>query len=200
MKKVLVIVVTLCAVCGTASAQQNLGGLLKGVATQIVDKATDGKATEYLLTDTWEYSDPAVRFESENTLANLAATSLASTFETKLQNAYNLVGMKKGEFSLTLNTDNTFSMVTGKRTYKGTYTYNAETHALELKFDTTLIKLRSLSGYAYLDGDNLDVAFDCTKLVNFLTAVGSKVSSLKSITDAIGSYENVLVGFTYTRG
>ena len=199
MKRVFLLMVVLVAMCGTTTAQ-TFKQILKGAATEILDEVTDGKATEYLLTGEWEYSQPAIRFDSENTLANVAATSLASTFETKLQSAYNLVGMKKGQFSLMLSDDNTFIMITGKRTYKGTYTYNAETHAIELKFDTSLIKMRSLKGYAYLDGDNLDVAFDCTKLVNFLAALGSKVSALKSISDAIGSYENVLVGFTYTRG
>ena len=50
-----------------------------------------------------------------------------------------------------------------------------------------------------MSGDNLDVVFDCTKLVNFLSALGSKVSMLDSITQLVNNYDNVLVGFTYNR-
>lgn len=183
----------------TSASAQNLGKILKGVVTEYVDEATDGKATELLLVDAWSYDSPAVRFDSENELANLAGNALVGTVEGKLQSAYNLVGIKKGSCSLTLNADNTFSMVLGRRTLTGTYTYAADTHAIDLMFDTKLLKLSSLSGYAYIDGENLDVAFDCTKLVNFLSALGSKVSMLNSLTQLVDSYENVYLGFTFAR-
>ncbi len=198
MKRVLVMMVALFAICSSASAQ-TLGEFVKGTITNLVDQATDGKATEFLMTDSWTYSAPAVRLESDDELANLAGNALISLVDNKLASAYKLVGIKEGNFSLTLNTDNTFTMVLGKRTHTGTYTYDATTHALDLHFTTKLIKLKSLSGYAYLNGDSLDVAFDCTRLANFLTALGSKVSALSSVTQMVKNYDSVLLGFTFSR-
>lgn len=198
MKRVVVMMVALLAICGSASAQ-TFGDFVKGTISNLVDDATDGKATEFLMTDSWAYSAPAVRLESEDELANLAGNTLISLVDNKLASAYKLVGIKEGNFSLTLNTDSTFTMVIGKRTHSGTYTYDATTHALNLNFTTKLLKLKSLSGYAYLNGDSLDVAFDCTRLANFLTALGSKVSALNSVTTMLKNYDAVLLGFTFSR-
>lgn len=198
MKRVFIVLVALVAMCGTASAQ-SWGDILKGAVTDLVDEATGGKATEYLMTGSWGYASPAVRLESDNQLATLAGNAMVSTVETKLQSAYNLVGIKPGSYTLTLKEDMTFAMVIGQRTLSGTYTYNSDTHALELLFSSKLLKATSLRGFAHMSGDNLDVVFDCTKLVNFLSALGSKVSMLNSITQLVSNYDNVLVGFTFNR-
>jgi hypothetical protein len=198
MKRVFIVLVALVAMCGSASAQ-SLGDFLKGAVTELVDQATGGKATEYMMTGSWGYTAPAVRLESDNQLATIAGNAMVSTIESKLQSAYNFVGIKPDSFSLTLNEEMTFAMVIGKRTLSGTYTYNSDTHALELLFSSKLLKITSLKGFAHMSGDNLDVVFDCTKLVNFLSALGSKMSMLNSITQLVSNYDNVLVGFTFNR-
>lgn len=198
MKRVFILVIALVAMCGTVSAQ-NLGDLLKGAVTELVDQTTGGKATEYLMFGTWEYASPGVRLESSNQLATLAGNAGVTTIENKLQSVYNVVGIKSGSHKLTLNDDKTFSMVIGSRNLAGTYTYNNETHAIELKFSTKLAKLSTLTGFAHINGDNLDVVFDCSKFINFLSALGSKVSALNSITQLVNKYDSVLLGFTYNR-
>ena len=198
MKRVFIVLVALVAMCGTSSAQ-GWGDILKGAVTELVDQATGGKATEYMMTGAWEYAAPAVRLESDNQLATLAGNAMVTALENKLQSAYNAVGIKAGSYTLTLNQDMTFTMVLAQRTLNGTYTYNSETHALEFLFNTKLLKVTSLKGFAHMNGDKLDVVFDCTKLVNFLSALGSKVSTLSSITQLVKNYDNVFVGFTYNR-
>jgi hypothetical protein len=152
-----------------------------------------------LIVGTWEYAAPGVRLESENQLASLAGNAMVSNLENKLQSVYSAVGIKPGSYTLTLNEDKSFSMLIARRTLTGTYTYDSETHAIELKFSTKLLKLSSLSGFAYINGENLDVVYDCTKLVNFLTALGSKVSMLSSLTQVVSNYDNVFVGYTFNR-
>jgi hypothetical protein len=198
MKRLFILVVAIVAMCGTTHAQ-GLGDFLKGAVTELVDQATGGKVTETLIVGTWEYAAPGVRLESENQLASLAGNAMVTTLENKLQTAYNAVGIKPGSYTLTLNEDKSFSMLIARRTLTGTYTYDSKTHAIELKFSTKLLKLSSLSGFAYINGENLDVVYDCTKLVNFLTALGSKVSMLSSLTQIVGNYDNVFVGYTFNR-
>lgn len=199
MKRVFLLLIAIVVVGASHSTvmAQSWGDILKGAITDYVDDATGGKATEYLMTGEWSYDSPAVRLESDNELANLAGNALVTNVESKLQTTYNFVGIKKGGHSLTLNTDDSFVMTVGKRTLTGRYTYDADTHALSLEFSSKLLK--SLSGYAYIDGDRLDVAYDCTKLVNFLSALGSKVSMLNSITQLVDNYDNIYVGFAYSR-
>lgn len=198
MKKVVILFVALVAFAGAASAQ-TLGNLLKGAVTELVDQKTDGKVTEYLLAASWDYAEPAVRIESENELATLAGNAMVEGIAKKLTSAYNLVGIKADNHTLTLNTDDTFSMKVGNRTLTGTYTYDNETHAIVFNFDTKLVNLSSLNGYAYISGDNLEVVYDCNKLVNFLKAIGSKVSVLEGLTNFLNKYDNVMVGFAYNR-
>jgi hypothetical protein len=198
MKRVVALLIAMVAFSGMASAQ-TLGDFLKGAATEFIDKKTDGKISEFMLAGDWTYASPCIRLESDNELATLAGNAATTSLKSKLSTAYGYVGIKAGSHSLKLNNDDTFSMVVGKRTLSGTYTYNSETHAIELKFDTTLLKLSPLSGYAYVNGSSLDVAYDCTKLVNFLSSLGSNVSMLNSITQLVSNYDSIYIGFTYNK-
>lgn len=188
---------------------QGLKGLLN-VAKDLADEATDGKAselldkvtgtaTELLLAGTWNYAQPAMTFEGGDLLSNVAGEALAAKLSTKLQTAYNAVGIKQGSCSFTFNDDNTFSAVMGSRTYTGTYSYDTTTFAITLNFDSKLLKLGTMTGYAYLSATGLDLVFDCTRLVKMLTTLGAKVSALSSVTSLMGNYDKANIGFSFTK-
>ena len=208
MKKIFL---ALCLVLGaTLSAEaQGLKGLLN-VAKDIADEATDGKAselldkvtgtaTELLIVGTWTYTQPAMTFEGGDLLSNVAGEALAAKLSTKLQTAYNAVGIKQGSCSFTFNDDNTFSAVMGSRTYTGTYSYDTTTFAITLNFDSKLLKLGTMTGYAYLSATGLDLVFDCTRLVKMLGTLGAKVSLLNSVTSLVGNYDKANIGFSFTK-
>lgn len=201
MKKIITIVaVAMVAMCAPmeASAQAWLDAL-KGAATTAIDKATGGKATELMLPGTWNYASPALKLVSDNALADAAASALVTGVEQKLEKAYSAIGIKAGACSYTFNADNTFTAVLGKRKLSGTYTYDAATHAIELKYTSTLLNLGSMKGYAYLDGSSMELVFDCSKLMTFLTKLGSKVSMLSGITKLVENYDGMMVGFGFTK-
>lgn len=208
MKKILL---TLCLILGSVvcAEAQGLKGLL-GVAKDLADEATDGKAselidkltgtaTELLIVGTWSYTQPAMTFEGGDLLSNVAGEALAAKLSTKLTTAYNAVGIKPGSCTFTFNDDDTFSAVMGKSTLSGTYTYNTETFAITLNFDSKLLKLGSMTGYAYITASGLDLVFDCTRLVKMLTTLGAKLSALNSITSLLGNYDKAYVGFNLTK-
>lgn len=197
MKRVLLIVAALFTLASTASAQ-TFGDLLKSGATQIIDKVTGGKATELMLTGTWSYNAPAVKFTGDNELANVAGNALASSAETKLQKAYDFVGIKQGSCTFTFKDDNSFTAVIGKRNLSGTYTYDAATHAIELNF-STLLKLSAMKGFVYLEGESLSLVFDCSRLTAFVKTLGAKVSMLKGVTSLLSSYDDVMLGFGFNK-
>ena len=208
MKKIFL---ALCLVLGaTLSVEaQGLKGLLN-VAKDLADEATDGKAselldkvtgtaTELLIVGTWNYTQPAMTFEGGDLLSNVAGEALAAKLSTKLQTAYNAVGIKQGSCSFTFNDDNTFSAVMGSRTYTGTYSYDTTTFAITLNFDSKLLKLGTMTGYVYLSATGLDLVFDCTRLVKMLGTLGAKVSLLNSVTSLVGNYDKANIGFSFTK-
>lgn len=198
MKKVLVLFAALFVMCGTVSAQ-NLLESLKGVAGALIDEATGGKATEVMLPGTWSYSEPAIKLVSDNALTDALASSATSSVETKLEKVYKAIGIKSGSCMYVFNADKSFTAQMGKHSLSGTYTYDAATHAIELKYSTKLLNLGTMKGYAYLDGDSLDLVFDCSKLMTFLSKLGSKVSALNGITKIVNSFNGMMVGFEFDR-
>lgn len=172
---------------------------LKKAATTAIDKATDGKLTEKALVGTWSYTGPGVKFESDDLLSELGGTVIESTVTGKLETAYALAGIKPGTSSFTFDKEHNFTAVFGSRTLTGTYEFDASTHAITLKFAKGKFNLGSVPGHAYISGSALQLVFPVTRLVEMATALGSKVSSLATVTALLKKYENVYLGFAYEK-
>lgn len=199
MKKTLIMVVALATLSVSSVSAQGFLDKLKGAATTVIDKVTGGKATEIMLPGTWNYDAPAMKLlSSDNILADVASSAAIKSVETKLTTAYEFVGIKPGSCSFTFNSDDTFTATFGKRTLSGTYTYDAASHAIELSF-TSKINPGTMKGYAYLDGASMELVFDCTRLMNLLTKLGSKVQMLNGITSLMTNYDSMMLGFGFVR-
>jgi len=196
MKRLLILAAALAIAAGGVSAQE-WKEALKRAATTAADKLTEGKLTEYALRGTWNYTGPGVKFESGDLLAEAGGAVLESTIVSKLEKAYALAGIRPGACSFTFNDDDTFTATFGAHTLKGTYEYTAATHVVALKFDRDKLGLGSLSGHAYISGNELQLVFPITKLVGLVTTLGSKVSSLQTIAKLLDKYENVYIGFAF---
>lgn len=198
MKKLLFTAAVL--LVAASAAAQDWKDALKKIATTVVDEATDGKLTQYALAGTWNYTGPGVKFEGEDMASNLGAAALESTITEKLEKAYALAGIKAGAGTFTFEqSDSTFTAVLGKHELAGTYDYNAETHVVTLHFAKGMLNLGSVEGHAYISGTELQLLFPVTKLVNLVTQLGSKVSSLSTITALLQKYEDVYLGFAFSK-
>lgn len=201
MKKRLFTALLLLCCCTAPAAAQDWGDLLKKAGTALADKLTGGALTEAALIGSWNYTAPAVKFESDNLLSELGGTAMESTITGKLETGYAMVGIKPGAASFTFNSDKTFSATLGKaRNLSGTYEFDAETHELKLDFSqSTKIKLGIFTGHVYLSGSELQLVFPVTKLVEIVSAVGSKISSLQTIASLLDQYKDVYLGFAFTK-
>ena len=202
MKKcVLTAVLFVCGFAAMPAAAQDWGDLLKKAATNVADQLTGGKLTEAALIGAWNYTAPAVKFESDNILSELGGTAIESTITGKLETGYALVGIKEGAASFTFNNDKTFSATLGKaQNLSGTYEFNAETHELTLAFASgSKFNLGTLTGHAYISGSELQLVFPVTKLVDVITAIGSKISSLQTVASLLEKYKEVYLGFAFTK-
>lgn len=198
MKKLIFILAAATLTAGSAAAQ-SWTDALKKVATTVADQVTDGKLTQYALTGTWNYTGPGVKFEGEDLTSELAGAALESTVVQKLEKAYALIGLKEGAGSFTFNDDDTFSAVLGSRNLSGDYEFDSSTHAITLKFSAGSFNLGSVPGHAYISGSELVLVFPVTKLVEIVTALGSKVSSLSTVSSLLKKYENVYIGFAFSK-
>lgn len=199
MKRVLILTLAaLSLACGEASAQNWLEAL-KSAASTAIDKVTGGKLTEKGIVGTWKYTQPGVKFSSENTLSELAASAATSTMQEKLATYYNLVGIKSGACSFTFNSDGTFTSKFGQKTANGTYTFDSSTYKLSLKYNTELLKLGAIPAYAYMNGTNLQIVFPMDKLLSILTSLGSNIDSLSAITSLLEKYDSMKIGFEFAK-
>lgn len=171
--------------------------LLKKAATEVADQATGGKLTERAIVGTWNYTGPGVKFEGEDLLSSVGGTAMESTVTTRLEKAYLLVGIKPGACSFTFAEDKSFTATMGSRELSGTYEFDASTHVLTLQFAKGKVDLGSVPGHAYISGTQLQLLFPVTKLTDMIVALGSKISSLSTLTKLLEKYENVYIGFEF---
>ena len=198
MKKIMILMAVF--MLGAAAAEaQSLGDALKGIASSVADKVTGGKLTEKALQGNWNYLGPGVKLASDNLLAEAGGAAAAGTIKSKLETAYNLVGIREGACSFNFASDNTFTATMGARTLSGTYEFDPSTHAVTLNFAAGKLNLGSVGGFAYISGTNLDLVFSVDKLVGIITTLGAKVSSLSTLTALLKNYDSVMIGFEFTK-
>lgn len=195
MRRIFITLIALFTI-STVNAQGWLDALKK-VATEAVDKATDGALTKIAIVGSWSYSAPAVKLDGENTLTSLSGSALSATLGSKMESIFAKVGIVEGSCSVTFNEDGTFTMPIKSRNITGTYTYNNEDHSLTMTLGQE--KKVEVKGFAYISGANLQLVFQINKLTDFLVNVGSSVSSLSTVTNLIKQYENIYLGFEFAR-
>ena len=198
------VVCTVLILCGAAQqvAAKNWMEVLKGVASNVADKVTDGKATELLMVGEWTYSAPGVKLESDNTLADVGTSALTGNLQEKLEKLYDLVGIREGGCRFTFASDNSFTAVIGSRTLRGTYEYASSSHDVTLRFEQ-FAQLGTLTGKAYLSGTDLQLLFPATRLLNLMEALGEKLASFSTTASSVGSllkqFDALYLGFEFTK-
>ena len=199
MKRVIILVIAAMALNCTEVAAQKWLDALKSTASAAIDKATGGKLTEKAIIGTWTYKQPGVKLTSSDTLSELAASAASTTIQSKLATYYTKVGIKAGACSFVFNEDGTFTSKFGQKTASGTYTFDASTYQLSLKYNSGLLNLGAIPAYAYMNGTNLQIVFPMDKLLTILTSLGSSIDSLSTITTLLKQYDSVKIGFEFAK-
>ena len=152
--------------------------------------AVTGKSTADM-TGTWSYTGSAIEFESDNLLQKAGGAAAA---EKKLDEQLAKVGIKAGQMSFTFNADSTFSAKVGQKSMKGSYSYDASTQKVNLKF----AKLIGMNAKVNATSTTMDLLFESDKLLKLITFLSSKSSNstLKSIGSLANSYDGMMLGFS----
>ena len=203
MKRTLVTLAAAMLVAVSYNAQaQSLTDLLKGTKVgNVVDAVTNvvGAATNTLsLPGTWIYKGAAVDLKSDNTLSNLAGTAVTSGVETKINNAFEKVGLKEGAVTFVFNDGMSFSCIIFGKTLNGTWKQNTDENKLTLQFGQTM-KYLSMTGYYKTTTSGCEILFDANRFLSFLKSalslVGKSSSTVGAISGISNNYDGMRLGF-----
>lgn len=217
MKKFLVKSAFLCTALffsAQANAQLNLGNILKNVVSGAKEKTETNSsqssnnggsivsaltnifsgskvATKDKIIGTWVYEEPAIVLSSDNSLKNIGGKLAASTIEDKLKDKLEGYGLKKGCVKMTFDESGNFTQTVMGKELKGTYTIENEN--ITLKYGG---KVSQIIGTTQLDGNNLLIVMDASKLLEYVNVLGdiSQNSTLKTATSLLGSMDGLECG------
>lgn len=183
------------------SQAQTLGDVLNAIGSQqgsdIAQGLTsifssDKQATAEKIVGTWNYTEPAIVFTSDNILAKAASKIAANKVESKLQEQLSKYGIKPGSFSMTFNEDGTFTETLKGKTTKGTW------QVKDSKLILSVVGIQALSITTQIDGKDLQFVTDATKLLNLFKTIGAKSSNsnIKTIASLMKSVKGMQAGIT----
>lgn len=196
-----------------ADAQISLGNILKNVVSGDKEKTTEKTdneskaggilsaltnvfsgskvATKDKLVGTWVYEEPAVVLSSNNALKNIGGKLATSQVEDKLRTKLEGYGFKKGSVKMTFDNEGNFTQTFLGKELKGTYTI--EDKNIVLKYGG---KISQVVGTTQLDGNNLLIVMDASKLLKYVNVLGgiTQNSMLKTATSFLSSMDGLECG------
>lgn len=209
MKKLLVTLVAVVAVCASANAQFNLKGLFNTVKEAASDVANDvlpDEVKEVLgafikeaeVPGTYVYLKPAVEFESENALTSAGGVVAAETVEEKLAPMFAKVGIKEGLFTMTFAEDGTVTLLIGKKTINGKWSYDKEAEKVHLSLKEGGKDFATRMTVGHKSVSILVKADGLLELIKTI-AEGSSNTTIATIGTVAKSYEGMNIGFEMAR-
>lgn len=185
-----------------ASAQINLGNLGKVIGNAVGGDLTSvltGKnnVTKETLVGTWSYTQPSVIFESSNLLKQAGGKVASAAIEQKLAAQFAKVGITAGKFMVTFTEDGNFTTYKdGQASASGTYTISGQKIVFSYLQGTA-----NVTGYAQLDGENLSITFDSSKLLTVMGKLGqlSSNSTLGTVSSLAKSFDGMKTGMLFAK-
>ena len=177
----------------SGSSSSSTGSIINGILNNVIGSGTFKKED---LCNTWKYSKPGCAFTSENLLAKAGGEIAANKVEEKLEDYYKKFGFSSSNTYFTFNTDGTFSAKIDGKAWKGNYTFDEKTHAIQMKG-----LLLSASGYATKTTNGISLLFDQKKLLNLIKALSTFKSSstLSAVGNIANNYDGMRIGFEMTK-
>ena len=162
--------------------------LLSGITSIFSDKKV---ATIDDLVGEWTYTEPAVVFMSENLLKKAGGKLASSAIEKTIETQLNKVGITKGAMKMTFTRNGRFTQTIGGRRLRGTFTIKGKEVVLKYAGE-----IKQLVGTTQVDGNDLLIVMDASKMLTYLKAIGSISgnASLKTATSLLGSMDGMLCG------
>lgn len=201
MKKTLIILMAMFALCTTQSHAQNIFDLLKGLSSKQTESQPDstkntnntlselgdfvagllgqGKINGYNLIGTWSYTEPAVVFESENMLTNVGGVAAGKAAQKKLQTYLDKIGFTAGKVKITFKEDSTGTVTYGTKDIPFKWSIQDSDLTINLagnglsKYTSSLnlSKFTSFKMNCKLGIGSMQLSFKADKLLDFISKI-----------------------------
>jgi len=178
---------------------QSLGSLLSGAKKVLEEKITGGVVSQDALVGTWDYSKPAIKLQSSNTLADLGGEAVSTQICDKLNTYYEKIGLKKGAFSITFTSDGKVSTKVLGKDVTGTYSIGEDGKTLNIGYKE---EGKTVSTSISLASNNLSITLGGEKFMTFIQTVIEKIpanGTIESIQSLLKNYNGLLIGFEFTK-
>ncbi|MBW9201809.1 DUF4923 family protein [Bacteroidales bacterium SW292] len=178
--------------CSVQIQAQSLKDILNKENLEKAVSVVTGKNTASVI-GTWSFTGAALEFESDNLLQKAGGSVAATAVEKKLDGFLEKVGIIAGEMSFTFEADSTFCTQIRGKELKGTFSYDAASKKVNLKFS----KLLNIQTTVNCTSENMELLFPSDKILDLITFLTSKSnnSTLKSINSLADSYDGMMLGF-----
>ena len=190
MKKLVCIIVLLCAVSVQGNAQ-SLKDILSGVAKAVVgDKAT----TQASLIGTWDYVGPDCQLKGDDILKNIGGETAGEEVEKKMAPIYEKAGLNTIQY--TFNEDKTCSYTIKGKKVEGTYEFDAEAKTVTIKAGKLGIKT---TAHIVTLGSNMSFVYDADKILSVVKTITGAASGLNASASTVNKlleqFNGMMVGF-----
>ena len=179
------------------SSNNNSGNSATDILGNLIGSVTN-KTNENTILGTWVYQEPAVQMESGNIIASAASGLANKQIESKLESYYKTIGITKGSFTITFNSDKSCTYTIKGKESSGTYEFDSSTNKISIKSNGIL----SLpSSYAKVSGQSLELTFETTSLLNMAQGVASASgnTTLNAISTLSKTYTGMKTGFNFKK-
>lgn len=173
---------------GSSDIANAIGGIIGSVTSTTAFSVDD-------IVGTWEYSAPAVTFDSDDVLKKVGGAAASATLEGKIKPYYERFGLNN--IVITVDAEHKFSMKLKYGTFTGTVEKD-EDNFLVFKFKALgKISMGQLKAMASKSGTTLTLTFDISRVISVLEKVSevAKNSTFKSATSLLSSYDGLYMGF-----
>lgn len=175
-------------------SSSDISSLVSGIAS-IFSK--DKQVSEQTIVGTWEYSEPAILFQSDNVLTQVGAKVTAEKIENTLKTKLAVYGIKEGVMTFTFNEDGTFVETLSQKQIAGKWAIKDE--QLQLTYGT--YRQKTISITTQLENNQLLFVTDASKLLEMFKTITSKSAntSMTTLSKLMSSVKGMKVGLTLVK-
>ncbi len=203
---------TLCMTLALEGNAQDLKSILSGIMSDATSSKTASNAKNALgaligtqaveqsqLTGTWNYSRPAIAFETTDLLNRIGGAVVSTKIENKIAAILSKYGIKAGIMSFTFQKDGTFTSKLNNKAITGTYKLN------KANITFNYANKKSVTANVKQSGKSLQLTFTADKLLEFLKELNSELAketsndTLTTISTLLKAYKGMQLGLQFSK-
>ena len=152
-----------------------------------------GNNAKVELNGTWNYTGPAISFETDDMLMKAGGAAASTVLEGKLDEQLVKLGFNHEKVNFTFNNDSTFTTNIGTHPLKGSYSYDPSSKQISLKY----LGLVNLKANLVYSGESAELLFKSDKILQFITLLSNTLDNnvLNTIGGLANEYDGMMLGF-----